>query len=130
MYLGGAGLPDLGPEPAGTYDPDSLWWAHERLHRAVIRDYPTRLTCFQEDRDALEATFLDEAAKVYHQHRQSSSTERAEPLAAFTASCFERAAKATARWTEATRSAPPQHRPPRLFSIAWDRFDKQAGFAP
>ncbi len=37
-----AGLPDLGPEPTDAYDPSSLWWNHERLHRAVLEDYPTR----------------------------------------------------------------------------------------
>ncbi len=38
VYLGGAGLPDLGPAPAGEYDDRSLRWAHERLQPAVIRD--------------------------------------------------------------------------------------------
>ena len=144
VYVGGAGLPDLGPEPGGTYDPDSLWWAHERLHRAVIRDYPTRLSLYRDERDALEAAFLDQAGEMYDRYRQVSAGERAEPLAAstrgdvgrisisaaelaaFTRSCFERAAQATARWTQAVSSAPVQQRPPRLFSLAWNRFDKQA----
>lgn len=34
VYLRGAELPDLGPEPAATYDHRSLWWTHERLHWA------------------------------------------------------------------------------------------------
>ncbi len=89
VYLGGAGLPDLGPEPGSAYDPASLWWDHERLHRAVIRDYATRLALYQADRDALEATFLGEAAEAYEDHHQASAQERAAPLAALTASCFE-----------------------------------------
>ena len=128
VYLGDAGLPDLGPGSTDTYDPDSLWWTHERLHRAVIRDYATRLPLYRDERDALEATFLREAAEMYDRYRGISAEERAEPLGTFTASCFERAAKATARWTEAVSSAPIQRRPPRLFSRAWDGFDKQAGF--
>jgi len=146
VYLGGAGLPDgapessgralgrglaqvLGPEPASTYDPKSLWWAHECLHRAVIRDYATRLPLYREERDALEAAFLSEAAEMYNKYRGASAGERAELLIAFTASCFERAARATVRWTETVSSAPVQHRPPRLFSMAWNKFDRQAGFA-
>jgi dipeptidase len=128
VYLGGGGLPDLGAEPTGTYDPESLWWAHERLHRAVIRDYPTRMSLYRKERDALEATFLSEAAEMHKEYRGASAEERADPLVTFTGSCFERAAEATARWTETVSSAPVQHRPPRLFAMAWNGFDKQAGF--
>jgi dipeptidase len=128
VYLGGAGLPDMGPEPKGVYDPDSLWWTHERLHRAVIRDYTTRLPCYREDRDALEAAFLAESAETYGQERQASSGERAETLAALTTSCFQRAAGAEAGWTETVLSTPIQNRPPILFARSWDRFNREAGF--
>jgi secernin len=127
VYWGGAGLPDLGPEPADTCDSDSLWWTHERLHRAVTCDYAARFPLYRDERDTLEAAFLSEAAEVYDRYREVSVEERAEPLAAFTASCFERAAEATARWTEAVASAPVRRRPPLLFSVAWDRFNQRAG---
>ncbi len=129
VYLGGAGLPALGPEPTGKYDPATLWWTHERLHRAVIRDHATRLPLYQDERDALEATFRREAAALYEQVRSASQQERAQALAAFTASCFQRAAEATARWTETVSSTPVRQRPPLLFSVAWDRLNKQAGLS-
>ncbi|RLC74896.1 MAG: peptidase U34 [Chloroflexi bacterium] len=129
VYLGGAGLPDLGAEPTGDYGPDSLWWNHERLHRAVIRDYAARLPLYREERDALEAAFLSEAAEMYEKYQSASEEERASALAAFTASCFERASEATARWTETVSSAPVQRRPSRLFSMAWNKFNQQASFA-
>jgi secernin len=128
IHLNGLGLPDLGPEPTGTFDPDSVWWTHERLHRAVIRDYATRMPLYRDERDALETAFLNEAAEMYDRYRGASVAERAVPLAALTRVCFERAAEAAARWAEVVSSAPVQHRPPRLFSVAWDRFDQQAGF--
>jgi dipeptidase len=118
VYLGGAGLPDIGPDPAGTYDPDSVFWAHERLHRAVIRDFPTRLPLFAEERDALEADFLREAEKVT-ESLESSPEPKQEQLAGFSRSCFERAAEATARWADRVAATPVRHRPPRLFSMAW-----------
>jgi secernin len=127
VFLGGAGLPDIGPEPTGTYDSKSLWWTHERLHRAVIQDYATRMRVYREERDELEAAFLDEAAEMVETHRADIDPD-ARSMSAFTASCFERAAGATARWTKAVSSAPMQHRPPRLFRAAWSRFNQQAGF--
>jgi dipeptidase len=129
-YLGGAGLPDLGPEPTGSYDPESLWWTHERLHRETIRDYATRLPVYDQERNALEAAFLSEAGGVYEQYRNTSDEERAEPLAAFTSDCFERAEEATARCIQAVSSRSVQHRPSVLFSVAWDILDRQARYPP
>ena len=129
VYLGGAGLPDLGPSPSGACDPGSLWWAHERLQRAVTRDYPTRLPLYRGERDALEASFLAEAAELGGRCRGMGPAERRELLRACTASCFRRAAEATARWTEAVSSAPVKRRPPRLFALAWEGFDRQASLA-
>ncbi len=68
--------------------------AHERLHRQVIRDYASRMPLYREERDALEASFLQEAAEMVARYRETSPAERAESLRAFSASCFERAAAA------------------------------------
>lgn len=127
VYLGGAGLPDLGPEPQGTSDPASLWWAHEKLHRAVIRDYHTSLSLYRDGRDALQAAMLAEAAEAYARYCQAPPEERAPLLRALTSACFARAAQATARWAEAVAAAPVRRRPPLGFRWAWNGFDKQAG---
>ncbi|MFC2015477.1 C69 family dipeptidase [Chloroflexota bacterium] len=129
VYLGGAGLPDLGGEPAGTSDPRSLWWTHELLHRAVIRDYSQRMALYRDERDALEARFLGEAAQACARYRGEGHAERARPLADVTRSCFERAKEATVRWTEAVLSTPVPRRLPSVFSLAWTRFDRQASMA-
>jgi dipeptidase len=128
VYLGGAGLPDLGPEPTGTYDPDSVWWTHERLHREVIRDYPTRIRMLQEERDAQEAQFLRQAAEMYERFQAASPKERTDPLAKFTRSCFEQALVATKAWASVVAAAPIRHRPPRSFSAAWGMLNRQAKF--
>lgn len=131
VFLGGAGLPSipgLDVEPTGTDDPRTLWWSHERLHRQVIRDYASRMPLYREERDALEASFLREAAEIVDRYRGMSHAERAEPLRAFSTSCFERAAAATERWSKVVANTPVRHRPPLLFSLAWDRFNREASF--
>ncbi|MBM4466371.1 MAG: peptidase U34 [Chloroflexi bacterium] len=136
VYLEG-GLPDLGPEPTETYDPNSLWWNHERLHRSVLRDYPPCLSLYRQDRDALEAEFLVRAAEMYERYRDVPIEERSDLLAAFTAACFERACGATEEWLEKVSAAEIKGRSllrrssvqAWLYRRAWRKFNRQAGFA-
>ena len=48
---------DLGPPPGATPD-GSLWWRHERLHRAVMRNPAEFMPLFASERDAFEAAWL------------------------------------------------------------------------
>jgi secernin len=45
---------DLGPAPTDVADDGSLWWRHERLHRAVARDPAALLRRYAAERDDLE----------------------------------------------------------------------------
>ncbi len=49
---------DLGPLPGEKADPQSLWWRHERIHRAVARDYQRLAPPLAEERDAVERAWL------------------------------------------------------------------------
>jgi len=111
-------LPDTGPVPTGTYDAATLYWQHEALHRATLRDYPTLIRLYQEERDMLEREFVTGA----FDHARRTAAERA----AFTAHCFTEAKTAEARWLERVSSARPRHRPSRLYAMAWNRFNRQA----
>ena len=109
--------PVLGPEPAGVFDPQSVYWAHEELHRQVLMNYPARAAVFQDDRDKLEAEFLEGALAL----RTASPEDRK----AYSESCFQRAASAERGWLEQVRDLPEK---PRLFhSLAWKGFNKKAG---
>jgi hypothetical protein len=49
---------DLGPAPTDRADDRSLWWRHERLHRAVMRDPARLLSLLERERDAVETRWL------------------------------------------------------------------------
>jgi secernin len=101
-----SGLPDLGPSPTGKYDPSTLWWRHEALHREVIRDYAARLPLFQAERDALEAEFI-------------LTAEKASP-----ANVRERAAITRSR----VHQAPDRTGNNFLINAAWKKFNQLAGY--
>jgi dipeptidase len=50
---------DLGPEPTDRFDAATLWWRHERLHRAVAANPAELMPAFVAERDAIERQWLD-----------------------------------------------------------------------
>lgn len=59
----GAGLPVHGPKPGAKEDGASLWWRHEQLRRRLDEAEPNVRAAFTEERDALEAQFLEKMAQ-------------------------------------------------------------------
>ena len=112
-----AGLPELGPTPTGEYNPDCLWWQHEILHRAVLRNYPDRLAAYRNERDRLEAGFIDSAQDV--------EPGQVDKRASLSARCFEQAGQAEAGWLQRVNAVPP--RPlPFYYNLAWQGFNREA----
>lgn len=114
-----AGLPDLGPAPRGEYDRAALWWRHEGLHRAVLKDYRRRIELYREEREAMEQGFVGSV----EDYKGRSLAERA----AFSGRCFSVADEATSRWTERVQVEPVPWRFFSPYDLAWRRFNRQAG---
>ncbi len=112
-----AGLPDLGPDPTGEFNPETLYWKHERLHRAVLNNYSERLAKYQDERDNLEEAFISNALEMQGKSWQT----RFE----FTQTCFEKANMEENRWYEKVIEVPPR-KLPWHYKQAWDGFNKSA----
>jgi dipeptidase len=54
VVLGGDKI-DTGPAPGAGFDPHSLFWRHERLHRVTLTDYAHLSKVFEDQRRDLEA---------------------------------------------------------------------------
>ena len=57
MRLGG-GLIASGPLAGEGFDEESLFWRHEQLHRATIKDYTRLKSLFDDERKAMQARFV------------------------------------------------------------------------
>ena len=74
----GRGPVDTGPAPREEgYDDASLFWRHERLHRAVLESYDRRRASFEGERVAFETNVLSEstpsaarASEIFAEHRE------------------------------------------------------------
>lgn len=87
----------------------SLWWAHERLHRLVMRD-PARLApLFVSERDALERRFLEDglsSAAAFEEGRAALESWTAEVASASGADLRPWLARRYWRKREARAAAP------------------------
>lgn len=84
-------LPALGPRPTDRFDVGTLWWRHERFHRAAVLCGAVELLdeiC--TERDALEAEFAVSVRAVL----SGSSSERAGVVT----ECWSKALAAEERW--------------------------------
>lgn len=113
-----AGLPELVP-PGRWYDPASLWWRHEDLHRATLTDYPERLASYAAHRDALEEEIRHAAEGAESGGQRRAVTERA----------FGDAEVAERLWSDRIDRMPAAG-PSRLFARAWRGFDRDCGRRP
>ncbi len=117
MWMDTASSLNLGPVPTSQADSASLYWVHERLHRATLLNYPDRIKTYAADRDQLENKFTQGALQL----TQASTKERAD----FSAECFREAAQAEADWLKRVEQIPPRKK--MLSTNAWSGFDKKAG---
>ena len=117
MWMDTASSPTLGPVPTSQADASSLYWTHERLHRATLFNYPKRIKTYASDRDELEKKFTQGALSL----TKASVRERAD----FSTQCFREAAQAEAEWLTRVEQIPVRKKV--LNASAWNAINKKAG---
>lgn len=115
-----APLPKHGPLPDDRFDPRTLWWRHEQLHRtAVLSDFARFLGDIRPERDALEASFRVRVAAVLG---GGDSRDRERVVA----ECWNEALEMEAQWH--ARIEPPSLED-TVFAKEWEQMNRLAGLA-
>ena len=109
-------LPDLGPAPGAKYDPESLWWDHEKLHRSLLFDFPNRLRLFDQERDDMEKAWVQQALGAPVDQRWE-----------LTRNTFRQARQKIREWTERIQSLPLQQSNKWAYSRYWNNQNRKAG---
>jgi dipeptidase len=113
-----AGLPAMGPGPTGIFDPESLFWRHERLHRTVLGNYQARKGAFAAEQRAVQDRWIHAAAR----------TALPERLA-FSQCCLEEEARLESTWLEEVRRH-ASNQDAFYTRFAWNGFNREAMFLP
>ncbi len=115
----GVDLPDIGPLPTEHFDPRSLWWKHELLHRRAMADFDGAARDIRADFARLEATFLQESSTA----RKGTSAEKRD----FVDSCFRRAIEQTDMWIDRLRVRTDLEFSDPDYRAMWRKLNAEAG---
>jgi secernin len=116
IWFEGHVLPDLGIAPTRCFDPKSLWWRHEQLHRSILLSYADRIRPYSVERDRLQNCFIQDAAGI-------SSGSRA----AFTQHAFTKAGDFTDFWIQNLKDQPVANKAKWIFRQYWHSQNKRSG---
>lgn len=115
----GLDLPDIGPTPTDHFDPCSLWWKHELLHRRAMADFDGIVPQIQADFEALESSFLAQAPAVL----RGTPGEKRQ----FMDYCFREAMTATESWIARLRARQDLSFSDPDYRAMWQKLNAEAG---
>lgn len=107
IRLEGDVLLDFGPELTGKYDPETLWWQHEKLHRSMLQDFPSRMAAIRQEQKELEGEWLESLPD--------------------TSETFERASALEEEWLERIGAMPVEGKTKWGYKWYWRKQDRKAG---
>jgi secernin len=115
----GVDLPDIGPIPTEHFDPRSLWWKHELLHRRAMADFVNLVPEIRHDFDQLESQFLKEVETV----KKGTLAEKKD----FMDYCFATAMEATEVWINRLRARSDLNFTDPAYQAMWKKLNAEAG---
>jgi len=117
-----AGLPDIGPKPTGKYDPSTLWWRQERLHRAMLGSYRKYAPPIRSEIERIERELEKKALKLREAYVRGEARE--EDLLELTREAFDKAATILEKYLSVVK---PKVILNPLFAAYWMRVNREAG---
>lgn len=112
------GIPDIGPEPKGEYDPKSLWWKGERLHRQVLLNYPACIKEISGKRNSLEEQFIANSSKMMNLSKHDRVS--------FSEECFRSSIGLLDELTLKVDEIVKEENIPFYHKAVWQKYNKQA----
>jgi len=107
------------------YNPESLWWHHEKLHRLVLQDYRKRLNSYQEERDSMEKQFQKKVNDILANIPSTPTDEDLKKMKKVTKDAFEISRKKTEEWINKVQALPFEKKASSFYLRRWNRLSKR-----
>ena len=111
-------LPSVIGAPQGEYDPSSVFWQHELLHREILKDYFTRMGFVKDDIETLQTNILNETNQISN----AAKPEREELVRR----SFEASLELDKRLYEKVRDLPQKKSTGIPYTLAWNGYNQEA----
>jgi secernin len=108
----------IGPLPAEQYDPQSLWWKHELLHRRAMAGFDAVVPEIRAEFDVLEQQFISSAQSVL----TGTQREKQQVMEY----CFQTAERATEQWSQRLGAMPDLAFADPAYQAMWQKYNDQA----
>ena len=105
------------PKPSAHFDNKSLFWKHERLHRATLLDYANRIKTYNDEQKEFQQKIIADALSK----TQRSQKERAKLSQAY----FDQAMRLEEKWAERVSKEKVQKNSGYLYKIGWNNYNKK-----
>ena len=127
VFLPNAGFtkqPKIGNE---VYDPESLWWQHEKLHRLVLLDYQKRLGTYKEDRDKFDKKYIKKVNAILKDVSGKPTNADLTKMKKITSDAFKESQKLTDEWIGKIVDLPIESKTSMLYRRFWNKYSKTDG---
>ena len=107
------------------YNPESLWWQHERLQRLVLLDYNKRLGTYKEQRNELEDKYVKQVSILLSNLSSPISDQDVKKMKNLSENAFEESKSKTDDWIEKIKTLSIEKKPNILFRRLWNKYNKE-----
>ncbi|MHA1269364.1 MAG: C69 family dipeptidase [Candidatus Helarchaeota archaeon] len=126
IFLNEIRLPETYKFPGERYEPGSLWWDHEKLHRLILMDYSNRAKIVQ-DAYRIETEFIDKIKLIIHEFKNTPDLNK--KLKDFSENAFSKQNQILNSLIERISNTPIEGKTSKIYLKKWNKLSKSVGLA-
>ena len=107
------------------YDPETLWWNHEKLHRLVLQDYQKRLSFYRDERDELEDKYIKQVNILLTNLSSPPSDQDIKKMKSISEKAFEESRNKTNEWINKIKEFQIKKKTNLLYRLHWNKYNKK-----